>query len=607
MGILAGFRQRSRPIDLGYQFALVDVETTGLNAQRDRIVQVAVRQLDRFGALEGSWHTLVDPGRDPGPTHIHGITSKMLVGAPNFATIAATVADLIGDRVLVAHYAAFDWDFLQAASVRAGAPLLTKQRLCTWVLARRLDIDLPNLKLGTLATWAHATHQRAHSADDDVLVLQTVFLTLMRQALQAGLTPPLSRNTIKPAMKQRVTRAPGFESVWSRPGPWTPGAQLQQGMKFAISGATLVQRGELYDRAIAVGLIPMNSVSTRSHFLVCTDPRGSSVKIDRARSLSVPVVMEAQFLSLLTSVASGVEIAETPSPPAAVAVAQPIGLLQGFRVLVLGGSHELSARIRDEIAGHGGRVAVNMTMSVTHLVALAGADRDVRWGRTGHLARLDPTSWVVVDGGAPLPEPPYVLPADADSMTRILAMERYPGLTLPPVVESKILRRGEVADLPADMNRWDLFVSWTLTEPPLELDVVAFVTDARDQVLSDQHFVFFNAPESVGGEVSLEIEPGESRVTLNLDELAVPGVRVVVGASLASGRTFGDLGPVELTLRNDIGAPWARAVLDAGTVETSLVLAEFYQRRGDWRIRAVGQGYEDSLAEFATRHGVTVD
>ena len=164
-----------------------------------------------------------------------------------------------------------------------------------------------------------------------------------------------------------------------------------------------------------------------------------------------------------------------------------------------------------------------------------------------------------------------------------------------------------MTDLPDEVTTWDLFVSWTLADPPLELDVVALVTDADEKVLSDEHFVFFNALETPGREVRLEIETnGESRLVVDLDELSNPGVRVVVGASLAGGRTFGELGPVELVLRDTDGAPWARTVLDAGTTENSLVLAEFYQRGGRWRFRAVGQGYEEPLAGFATRYGVDV-
>ena len=168
MSILAAFSRRRPAVDLGHRFALIDVETTGLNSSSDRVVQVAVRQLDQHGALERSWHTLVDPERDPGPTHIHGITKQMLIGAPTFRTVAAEVAELVDGRVLVAHNAAFDWGFLHAESTRAVRPLGSSHRLCTLGLARRLDLDLPNLKLGTLATWASIAQQRAHSADDDV-------------------------------------------------------------------------------------------------------------------------------------------------------------------------------------------------------------------------------------------------------------------------------------------------------------------------------------------------------------------------------------------------------------------------------------------------------
>lgn len=54
---------------------MVDVETTGLNPRVDRVVQIAVTQMRADGAVEGAWSTLVNPGRDPGPSHIHGITA----------------------------------------------------------------------------------------------------------------------------------------------------------------------------------------------------------------------------------------------------------------------------------------------------------------------------------------------------------------------------------------------------------------------------------------------------------------------------------------------------------------------------------------------------
>ena len=614
--------------DLGYQFALVDVETTGLNARSDRVVQIAVRQLDRYGATQQTWHTLVDPGCDPGPTHIHGITRQMLVGAPSFQAVAPVVADLVAGRILVAHNASFDWGFLQAESVRAASTLDCTQRLCTLALARRLDLNVPNFKLGTLARWADIRQQQAHSAVDDTRVLEAVFLKLIRQAIDGGVTLPMSSNTA--TVQPWVERAPAVNSPWQPCGHWDGVSPLVQGMKFVVTGHTRNARAEIYGQGIATGLVPMNTVSSKTNALVCNDLGSGTVKASRAAQFSVPVISEDRFLTLLHRVLPGAPLSERRP---VIRVSAPIvtGPLTSCRVLVLGGPHEHSAKVRDEVMARGGRVAVNMTPTVTHLVGLYNAARDPRFGRASHLLRLDPTTLepfayppaaaVVAEAATitVIPAPPDLalpIPAPPDSAPRepvepAVVEPAHPEPAAPePQPElrpARILRHGEVADLPAEINRWDLFVSWTLADPPLELDVVAFVTDADEKVLSDAHFVFFNALESPGGEVQLEPESnGETRLSMDLDELAVPGLRVIVGASLAGGRTFGELGPVELTLRDPDGAPWARTVLDAGTTEQSLVLADFYQRNGQWRVRAIGQGYEEQLAEFAVRHGVDV-
>jgi DNA polymerase III epsilon subunit-like protein len=58
------------------EFAVVDVETTGLFHRIDRIIEIAVIRVDGNGNLVDEYVTLVNPNRDLGPTHIHGITAK---------------------------------------------------------------------------------------------------------------------------------------------------------------------------------------------------------------------------------------------------------------------------------------------------------------------------------------------------------------------------------------------------------------------------------------------------------------------------------------------------------------------------------------------------
>ena len=88
-------------------FAVVDVETTGVGKQ-DRVIEIAVVLLDRHLRVTDEYETLIDPQRDLGPTHVHGITPAMISMAPTFEEIASAVAERINGRVLVAHNLAFE-------------------------------------------------------------------------------------------------------------------------------------------------------------------------------------------------------------------------------------------------------------------------------------------------------------------------------------------------------------------------------------------------------------------------------------------------------------------------------------------------------------------
>jgi DNA polymerase III epsilon subunit family exonuclease len=102
-------------------FAVVDVETTGFAPDTERIVEVGVVVLDRTGTEVGAFTTLVDPDRDPGPTHIHGITPAMVSGAPSFAAVRPHLAELLSGRVVVGHNVdGFDLGFLRAECRRSG-------------------------------------------------------------------------------------------------------------------------------------------------------------------------------------------------------------------------------------------------------------------------------------------------------------------------------------------------------------------------------------------------------------------------------------------------------------------------------------------------------
>ncbi|PWU47040.1 3'-5' exonuclease [Micromonospora globispora] len=119
-------------------YAVIDLETTGLRTSwHDRIVEVAVVQVDENGRVTDEWCSLVNPDRDLGPQAIHGISAAEARRAPRFEQVAGHLAGMLRGRVLVAHNLTFDAPFLHAEYQRVGihAPIDPAVGLCTMRLA----------------------------------------------------------------------------------------------------------------------------------------------------------------------------------------------------------------------------------------------------------------------------------------------------------------------------------------------------------------------------------------------------------------------------------------------------------------------------------------
>lgn len=121
---------------------------------------------------------------------------------------------------------------------------------------------------------------------------------------------------------------------------------------------------------------------------------------------------------------------------------------------------------------------------------------------------------------------------------------------------------------------------------------------------SDEDFVFYNAPTTPDGAVALSVDgDSEQSIRIDLNLVTDHQTKIVIAAALSARTTFGDLGAVALSI--DSASIAATATLDAATTERTLLLAEVYRRRDYWRIRAIGQGYDDGPAELAARYGVS--
>ena len=95
-----------------YEFAVVDVETTGFG-KNDRVIEFAAIRMGSDGRPLDEYVTLVNPSRDVGPTRTHGIRARDVQHAPKFDEIAGDVTSILAGAVFVAHNASFDMRMLR--------------------------------------------------------------------------------------------------------------------------------------------------------------------------------------------------------------------------------------------------------------------------------------------------------------------------------------------------------------------------------------------------------------------------------------------------------------------------------------------------------------
>ncbi|KQY31359.1 MULTISPECIES: TerD family protein [Nocardia] len=164
------------------------------------------------------------------------------------------------------------------------------------------------------------------------------------------------------------------------------------------------------------------------------------------------------------------------------------------------------------------------------------------------------------------------------------------------------LRKGAHAPVPTSLLA--VVVSWRSAHA---VDAHALLVTESGLVRGDRDFVFFNAPRHASQAVTLDQEPapGTARLSISLPRTESDVARIVISASLDDA-TFDQLPDLTLTVHAADG-PIAQFTIDGIEDVQAMMFGEFYRRDGQWRFRAIGQGWAGGLAGLATEFGVTVD
>ncbi|MDY6996969.1 MAG: DEDDh family exonuclease [Actinomycetota bacterium] len=298
-------------------WAVVDVETSGFRPGQARIVSVAALALSDDGNVEKSLYSLLDPGVDPGPTHVHGLTAEMLVGQPSFGDIAADLVEVLRGRTLVAHNVGFDYSFLAAEAELVDVELPVETVMCTVELSRRLDLGLANLRLETVAGHWGVTQMRPHDALDDAMVLAQILKPALVRAGERKVWLPVHPVTRRTWPNGRVTHdelhplkvvAARRPCPYANPGRYVAQRPLVQGMRVGLAGVAGRTHEELIERILHAGLAYTEVVDAHTSLIVCDDTTAGQGKAYQAAGLGVPLVGSADFMELLDAVVGGAGI-----------------------------------------------------------------------------------------------------------------------------------------------------------------------------------------------------------------------------------------------------------------------------------------------------------
>lgn len=176
-------------IDFPSEYCLVDIETTGLVADCDEIIEIGAVKYTN-GEIVAQFQTLVQPsGRggvfvDSFITGLTGITNEMLIDAPKPREAVKSFSDFLGDSIIVGYNVSFDVNFLYDCYMKHLKRPLTNNFIDVLRIARRLCADLPSREIDCVLSHFGIIAENRHRAIGDCIATQLIYERLQAEALR---------------------------------------------------------------------------------------------------------------------------------------------------------------------------------------------------------------------------------------------------------------------------------------------------------------------------------------------------------------------------------------------------------------------------------------
>ena len=172
-------------IDFPKEYAVIDIETTGLSPEYDSIIELSALKVKDNNVVD-TFTSLVNPGFkiDSFITELTGITNEMLKDANKIEKVLPDFMSFIGDLHLVGHNVNFDVNFIYDNSIEILNKPLKNNFTDTMRISRRILKELPHHRLMDLANFYNVSYDGAHRALNDCKITHECFIKLQDSILK---------------------------------------------------------------------------------------------------------------------------------------------------------------------------------------------------------------------------------------------------------------------------------------------------------------------------------------------------------------------------------------------------------------------------------------
>ncbi|MDC9597494.1 VWA domain-containing protein [Xenorhabdus anantnagensis] len=136
-----------------------------------------------------------------------------------------------------------------------------------------------------------------------------------------------------------------------------------------------------------------------------------------------------------------------------------------------------------------------------------------------------------------------------------------------------------------------------------EVDASAFLLNASGKVRGDSDFYFYNNPTAADNSLVLETSHQSSIITLDLTKIDADVSKIAITLVIDGPDSVANLQQLKFEAPNIASF----TVSTAGRTEKAMIVAEIYRHSGNWKLRALGQGFNGGLGPLAVNFGVDVE